>query len=147
LTKGIITGAYAVEDKYTQYDYMLATTPEDEAEEKPEDAFALAAGMLRESLRLIAEVMTYDSHDGVILAWRFSGMSLAQIGDKMGMSKQAVHKRIGNMARKWPQLSEALTSSADYDQYLAGHDICVMKTVQATNSRWREATRWMDRKN
>lgn len=136
-----------MEDKYTQYDYMLATTPEDEAEEKPEDAFALAAGMLRESLRLIAEVLTHDPNDGAILAWRFSGLSMAQIGGKMGMSKQAVHKRIGNMARKWPQLSDALTSSADYDQYLAGQDISVAQRIQATNARWREATRWMNRQN
>lgn len=131
----------------SQYDYMLQTTPERDPEEQPGDSFAIAATMLRESLRLIAEVLTHDPNDGAILAWRFSGLSMAQIGGKMGMSKQAVHKRIGNMARKWPQLSEALTSSADYDAYLAGQDISVTQTIQATNARWREATRWMNRQN
>lgn len=131
----------------SQYDYMLATTPEEEPDEQPDDAFRLAASMLRESLRIIAEVFMSDASDGIILLLRFSGMSLAQIGDKRGMSKQAVHKRIVNMARKWPQLAEALISTADYDAELAGHEMKVTQTIQATNARWREATRWMNRQN
>jgi predicted DNA-binding protein YlxM (UPF0122 family) len=131
----------------SQYDYMLATTPEEEPEEQQEDAFRLAASMLRESLRLIAEVFMSDASDGIILLLRFSGMSLAQIGDKRGMSKQAIHKRIVNMAHKWPQLADALISTADYDAELAGHEIRVTQTIQATNARWREATRWMNRQN
>jgi hypothetical protein len=131
----------------SQYDYMLATTPEEEPEEQQEDAFRLAASMLRESLRLIAEVFMSDASDGIILLLRFSGMSLAQIGDKRGMSKQAIHKRIVNMARKWPQLADALINTADYDADLAGHEIRVTQTIQATNARWREATRWMNRQN
>jgi hypothetical protein len=131
----------------SQYDYMLATTPAEEPEEQQEDAFRLAASMLRESLRLIAEVFMSDASDGIILLLRFSGMSLAQIGDKRGMSKQAIHKRIVNMARKWPQLADALINTADYDADLAGHEIRVTQTIQATNARWREATRWMNRQN
>jgi hypothetical protein len=131
----------------SQYDYMLATTPEEEPEEQQEDAFRLAASMLRESLRLIAEVFMSDASDGIILLLRFSGMSLAQIGDKRGMSKQAIHKRIVNMARKWPQLADALINTADYDADLAGHEIRVTQTIQATNARWRAATRWMNRQN
>ncbi len=131
----------------SQYDYMLATTPEEEPEEQQEDAFRLAASMLRESLRLIAEVFMSDASDGIILLLRFSGMSLAQIGDKRGMSKQAIHKRIVKMARKWPQLADALINTADYDADLAGHEIRVTQTIQATNARWREATRWMNRQN
>jgi hypothetical protein len=131
----------------SQYDYMLATTPKEEPEEQQEDAFRLAASMLRESLRLIAEVFMSDASDGIILLLRFSGMSLAQIGDKRGMSKQAIHKRIVNMARKWPQLADALINTADYDADLAGHEIRVTQTIQATNARWREATRWMNRQN
>jgi hypothetical protein len=131
----------------SQYDYMLATTPVEEPEEQQEDAFRLAASMLRESLRLIAEVFMSDASDGIILLLRFSGMSLAQIGDKRGMSKQAIHKRIVNMARKWPQLADALINTADYDADLAGHEIRVTQTIQATNARWREATRWMNRQN
>lgn len=131
----------------SQYDYMLATTPEDKPDEQADEAFRMAASMLRESLRLIAEVFMSDASDGIILLLRFSGMSLAQIGDKRGMSKQAIHKRIVNMAHKWPQLADALINTADYDAKLAGHEIRVTQTIQATNARWREATRWMNRQN
>lgn len=131
----------------SQYEYMLATTPEDKPDEQADEAFRMAASMLRESLRLISEVFLSDASDGIILLLRFSGMSLAQIGDKRGMSKQAVHKRIVNMARKWPQLADALINTADYDAELAGHEIKVTQTIQATNARWREATRWMNRQN
>ena len=131
----------------SQYEYMLATTPEDEPDEQADEAFRMAASMLRESLRLIADVFMSDASDGIILLLRFSGMSMAQIGDKRGMSKQAIHKRIVNMGRKWPQLADALINTADYDAELAGHEIKVTQTIQATNARWREATRWMNRQN
>lgn len=134
-------------DKISQYDYMEAVTPAPSYEpEPPEDeALAVAASMVREALRLVADVTLSDSTNGRILLARMSGMSLAEIGSRLGMTKQAVHKRVITIAYKWPALASALTDSAPVDDVAV--DIGLMKTLEETRKIRQEATQWMNKPN
>jgi predicted DNA-binding protein YlxM (UPF0122 family) len=137
--------------KITQYEYALETTPAPEPEDESQGqcAFALAASMLREALRLIAEVSDADTEDGVILTMRFAGLSLSEIGCRRKISKQAVHKRIRCMAARWPQLEDALVHSAGsgYDEHLAGLSDAILRKVQDNEKLRREKTKWMNKPN
>ena len=134
-------------DKISQYDYMEAVTPAPSYEpEPPEDeALAVAASMVREALRLVADVTLSDSTNGRILLARMSGMSLAEIGSRLGMTKQAVHKRVITIAYNWPALASALTDSAPVDDVAV--DISLMKTLEETRKIRQEATQWMNKPN
>lgn len=134
-------------DKISQYDYMEAVTPAPSYDpEPPEDeALAVAASMVREALRLVADVTLSDSTNGRILLARMSGMSLAEIGSRLGMTKQAVHKRVITIACNWPALASALTDSAPVDDIAV--DIGLMKTQEETRKIRQEATRWMNKPN
>lgn len=134
-------------DEITQYDYLLETTPAEDQDESPCGSFATAAAMTREALRLVAEVFCADAEDGIVLLLRFAGLSLAQIGERRGMSKQAVHKRILSMASKWPQLADALASTANYDEALAGMEIAMAKRLHEIHAKRKDLTRWMNRQN
>lgn len=132
--------------RISQYEYLLATTPAPESEDAEETALALAASMTREALRLVAQVALGDAVDGGVLLGRMAGMSLAEIGQRLGMSKQAVHKRVRGMARAWPPLAAALTGAANpLDETVADQD--VLRTRSETERIRQEATRWMNRPN
>ena len=139
----------------SQYEYLLAVTPDEAAEEaysdpepdEAEDAFAVAAAMVREALRLAAAVALSDAVNGGILLGRMAGLSLAEIGQKNGMTKQAVHKRVLTIAASWPALGEVLTgAAARLDEEIAGRQ-AVIRTRQKTEKMRQEATRWMNRPN
>ena len=134
-------------DKISQYDYMEAVTPAPSYDpEPPEDeALAVAASMVREALRLVADVTLSDHTNGRILLARMAGMSLAEIGSRLGMTKQAVHKRVITIACNWPALASALTDSAPVDDIAV--DIGLMKTQEETRKIRQEATRWMNKPN
>ena len=131
----------------SQYEYMLAVTPDEAPEEKPDDSFSAAASMLREALRLIAEVLEDDADDGAILAWRFAGLSMAEIGGRLGMTKQAVHKRIRNIAQRWPSLGKAISgATAPLDERIVGK-VSIVENYQKLEKIRQEATRWMNKPN
>lgn len=139
----------------SQYDYLLATTPDESAEasyddpspDEAEDAFRIAAAMVREALRLAAAVALADAVNGGILLGRMAGMSLAEIGQKNGMTKQAIHKRVCAISVRWPALGEVLTGAAvPLDEEIAGRQ-AVIRTRQKTEKMRQEATRWMNRPN
>lgn len=135
--------------KITQYEYALKTTPAPEPEDESQGqcAFALAASMLREALRLIAEVSDADTEDGVILTMRFAGLSLSEIGCRRKISKQAVHKRIRSMAARWPQMEDALAQGAGYDEHLARQSDAILLKMQDNEKLRREKTKWMNKPN
>lgn len=141
--------------RMSQYEYLLAVTPDEAAEEaysdpepdEAEDALRLAAAMVREALRLAAAVALSDAVNGGILLGRMAGLSLAEIGQKNGMTKQAVHKRVLTIAASWPALGAVLTgAAARLDEEIAGRQ-AVIRTRQKTEKRRQEATRWMNRPN
>lgn len=141
--------------RMSQYEYLLAVTPDEAAEEtysdtepdEAEEAFRLAAAMVREALRLAAAVALSDAVNGGILLGRMAGLSLAEIGQKNGMTKQAVHKRVLAIAARWPALGEVLTGAAAHlDEEIAGRQ-AVIRTRQKTEKMRQEATRWMNRPN
>ena len=140
-----------MKNKISQYEYLLATTPAEEIDSEPEDAseevFRIAASMVREALRLAAEVALTDAVNGGILLGRMAGMSLAEIGQRQGMSKQAVHKRVLAIAGRWPPLAEVLTGAMNpLDEEIVGQQT-VIKNRQQTENMRQEATRWMNRPN
>ena len=103
--------------------------------------------MVREALRLAAAVALADAVNGGILLGRMAGMSLAEIGQKNGMTKQAVHKRVLTIAARWPALGAVLTgAAAPLDEEIAGRE-AVIRTRQKTEKMRQEATRWMNRPN
>lgn len=139
--------------RMSQYEYLLATAPADEdaysdyEPDEAEDAFRLAATMVREALRLAAAVALSDAVNGGILLGRMAGLSLAEIGQKNGMTKQAVHKRVLTIATSWPALGAVLTgAAAPLDEEIAGRE-AVIRTRQKTEKMRQEATRWMNRPN
>ena len=135
--------------RIAQYDYLLATTP---AEDRPpwdderDELLPVAASMVREALRLAATVALADPVNGGILLGRMAGMSLSEIGMRNRMTKQAVHKRIVAIARRFPALAGVLTgSSTALDETVA----CarVDRTMKETEHIRQEATRWLNRAN
>ena len=139
--------------RMSQYEYLLATTPADEEAysdpepDEAEDAFAVAAAMVREALRIAAAVALSDAVNGGILLGRLAGLSLAEIGQQNGMTKQAVHKRVLTIAARWPALGEVLTgAAARLDEEIAGRQ-AVIRTRQKTEQMRREATSWMNKPN
>ena len=133
--------------RMTQYEYMLSITPDPGPDDKTEDAYVIAATMVREALRLAADVSLSDAVNGGILLGRMAGLSLAEIGQKNGMTKQAVHKRVLTIAARWPALGEDLTGAAAHlDEEIAGRQ-AVIKTRQKTEKMRMEATRWMNKPN
>ena len=133
--------------RMTQYEYMLSITPDPGPDDKAEDEYVIAATMVREALRLAADVALSDAVNGGILLGRMAGLSLAEIGQKNGMTKQAVHKRVLTIAARWPVLGEVLTgAAATLDEEIAGRQ-AVIRTRQKTEKMRQEATRWMNRPN
>ncbi len=146
--------------KTSQYDFLLATTPDESAAHPydfdPDDdpaadgggeAFRLAATMAREAFRLAADVALADAVNGGILLARMAGLSLAEIGARLGMSKQAVHKRVMAMARRWPALGEVITgATAPLDEEAAGRQSFI-DTYRKLEKIRQEATRWMSKPN
>ena len=138
--------------RISQYEYMQAVTPaedynsepdESRAEESPE---AIAATMTREALRLVSEVFDWNSESGGVLLARFAGLSLAEIGARRGISKQAIHKRIRCIVEQWPQLGPVLLPNNSYDEQMAEPKIINSK-ISDVNEKWKEATRWMKKVN
>ena len=135
--------------RIAQYDYLLATTP---AEDRPpwdderDELLPVAASMVREALRLAALVALSDPVNGGILLGRMAGMSLSEIGMRNRMTKQAVHKRIVAIGRRFPALAGVLTGSPSaLDETVA----CarVDQTMRETEHIRQEATRWLTRAN
>jgi hypothetical protein len=132
--------------KASKFEVISATIPAPEPKEYEDDPFNIAAGMVREVIRLLADVATPDYVNGMIVLNRMAGLSLAETGSKLGMSKQAVHKRIIAIITKWPQLADALTDRAPLDEDMTGK-IQVLKTMEEDNKIRQEVTRWMNRPN
>lgn len=107
--------------------------------------FDRAATMLRESLRIIGEVCFTDRLAGMIVLWRMSGLSLAEIGARCRMSKQAVHKRIRIIAERWPMLSTAIDGDTPpYDPHAAG-PLDTAKAAAKDAATRQSASAWMHR--
>lgn len=130
----------------SEYEIELETLAAPDDDEEELSSLKQAAHMLREALRLIADVSIDDQTNGVILLSRMAGLSLAEIGSRMGMSKQAVHKRVVLIVSKWPPLADAMNTPAAMDEHMAGPVHLVRKIENDTKQR-QEATRWMQRKN
>ncbi len=132
-----------------QYDYLLATTPAEDShpwDEGADELLPVAASMVREALRLAALVALSDPVNGGILLGRMAGLSLSEIGQRSHMTKQAVHKRIVAIGRRFPALAGVLTGSPtalDETVACAGVD----RTMKETEHIRQEATRWMNRAN
>lgn len=142
--------------RISQFDYMLATTPDesagppygaDPAEPGADEAYAVAASMVREALRLAADVALDDAVNGGVLLGRMAGLSLAEIGGRLGMTKQAVHKRVLAISQRWPHLGEAIGgAAAPLDEEAVGTRVIVENIRKIERTR-QEATRWMNKPN
>lgn len=131
----------------SEYEIELETLAAPDDDEEELSSLKQAAHMLREALRLIADVSIDDQTNGVILLSRMAGLSLAEIGSRMGMSKQAVHKRVMVISRQWPPLADVLTgTAAALDEAIAGNQK-IIETRNELDRIRQEATRWMNKPN
>lgn len=77
----------------------------------------LAAAMLRETVRMLVCISKEDVRDGLILLYRFAGLSFVEIAGELKITKQAVSVRARKLARRHKILSVVLYGTNRLDVY------------------------------
>lgn len=108
------------------YEYALGTVParypDDEEQEDLASNIAIAARMARMLVRHILASAGNDARSCMMMLQRSAGMTLAEIGMRHGVTKQAVYKRFAKIVARHPEMEEYLQlSKADrLDEAVSG---------------------------
>jgi len=91
---------------------------EDSQEESGGDVLAMAAGMMREAVRVMWNAARHDDSLLRLCLMRGAGFSLAEMAERCGCTKQAVHKRLKRLARRNPKVADYIRTGNPLDLYM-----------------------------
>jgi predicted DNA-binding protein YlxM (UPF0122 family) len=130
------------------YEYALGTvpahTPEDDELEQIEGELFTAAQMARMLIRHILNAAEDDACDCMMMLQRAAGLTLAEIGIRHRITKQAVHKRLTRIVKRHPEMDEylQLKKAGRLDEHISG-DVEILELRNKQHRKMKEVSTWI----
>jgi predicted DNA-binding protein YlxM (UPF0122 family) len=133
-----------------EYEFACATVRDPRpypGEPAPDADRAELAAQLRRVMVWLVDASGNDPVTLAILIARLGGLSYGEIAGRYGISRQAVHKRVAEVARASPAIAGVLHCRFQVRESVAGADADLIQLRRNAHNQLREATQWLERKN